>query len=679
MSRCYKCMREYGDNYDMCPYCGYEKSSPAQELYFLAPGTVVANRYEIGISIGSGGFGIMYKAWDRVLEKEVAVKEYYPAGLVNRAPGQKHLTIYSGRGRTEFEHGKQRFLEEARNMAKFDNHPNIVAVYNFFEENNTAYFVMEFLEGTDYKHYIHEQGGKVPLEYAIEVTKVVLKALSEVHKHDIVHRDISPDNIFLCKDGKIKLIDFGTARFSSKEEEVLRSVEVKWEYAPPEQYQKKSKQGPWTDVYAVGAMLYKSVTGVELQSSQDRVDNDQLAEPITLCPEMTEHLNNVILRAMALQPELRFQTAEEFSEALETRGGIRNTKKELKYRKIRRLVSIATISLLVILGVFVCRMVMNQRKAAAAILNEAVITMWIPGDGEENREAYETALEEFRREYPQITLELTYINEDNYESILSDAIANNELPTLFESSGIDGLQAENISSVSEVFKFINTGEYYFLDQYKKFFPEGKQLPLGFTIPVIYRNETMDVEEDIAELVRSGKFLLMKEDYFAYSYLWEDATRIDDFRTLPDSLTDTLPSEKINNPVERFIDNEAACLLGDISANNQIENVMAGYYSIEFLPGENPVGRFVDCYSISANASKDEKAAAIQVLIYLLADNAQDSRYVQSGEALPLRRTMLDTFVNVNTAYTGIQDKLSGLLLPGEYQNKADQLIDIMIR
>ena len=679
MSRCYKCMKEYGDDYDICPYCGHDKNTPAKELYYLSPGTVLAERYEIGISIGSGGFGIMYKAWDRVLEKEVAVKEYYPIGLVNRAPGQKHITIYSGRGRKEFEHGKLRFMEEARNMAKFDNHPNIVSVFDFFEENNTAYFIMEFLEGTDYKHYIEQQGGKVSLEYALEVTKVVLKALSEVHKHEIVHRDISPDNVFMCSDGRIKLIDFGTARFSSKEEEVLRSVEVKWEYAPPEQYQKKSKQGPWTDVYAVGAMLYKAITNTELQSSQDRVEEDHLIEPIKLCPEITENLNNTILRAMALQPELRFQTAEAFLEALEDKGKIRSTKKELKYRKKRRIISIAAISALIGISTLICYRVMNQRKADAAILNDAGITVWIPGDDMENQSAYENALEEFKRDYPQITLDITFVNEESYETALKEALAKNELPTLFESSCLDCRNMAQLDSVSDVFKFIETKDYCFLGQYKNYFSQEKQIPLGFMVPVVYRNQTMDMDSSVAELVESGDFLLMKNDYFSYANVFGKGIGVSDFKNMPDRAEDTFELQKCENAVEHFMENGARCLIGDISANNTIEGVMAGYYSVEILSGEKTVGRFVDCYSINADATKDEKAAAVQVLVYLLSDVAQDVRYVQSGYALPIKQSVLNTFVNVNTAYSGLQKKLDGMLMPGEYQKRADELVDSILQ
>ncbi len=667
-------MKEYDEDFDMCPYCGYEKNAPADKLYFLSPGVVLADRYEIGVSIGSGGFGIMYKAWDRVLEKVVAVKEYYPMGLVNRAPGQQHLTIYSGNGRKEFFHGKTRFLEEAKNMAKFDNHPNIVSVFDFFEENNTAYFVMEFLQGTDYKQYIAEQGGTVPLEFAVEITRTVLKALEEVHRHGIVHRDISPDNVFLCQDGKIKLIDFGTARFSSTEEE-LRSVEVKWEFAPPEQYQKKSRQGPWTDIYAVGAMLYKAVTGVEVQSSQDRVENDQLVPPMQLCKDMDVRLNNIILRAMALQPELRFQTAEEFIAALDSDGKIRNAKEELRQRKIRRLVSIASIAVCVSIGALICSKVMNQRKEDAAVLAETAVTFWIPGDDTENQSAFAGALTEFREVYPQVSLEITYIPEEEYASRLEEALAEDKLPTLFESSPIEVAGEKKLAAVTGVFKYLDTDRYLFMDQYKKYFPSENQIPLAFTAPAIYLNNILNADTAVEELVADGDYLVLEEDLLTFYNIFTEEGAVTDYASLPESFSDREKVQNCCTDAEAFLENEATCLIADTSLNNRIEQVMAGYYSVTFPEADHLVGRFEDCYSISAAASQDEKAAAIQVLVYLLSETAQDARYVQTGDYLPLNRAMYETYVDVNTAFEELQNEFPNMLMPGERQIQVDRLLE----
>lgn len=370
--RCLQCMKEYHSDYEMCPFCGYVQNTEPKELYFLRPGTVIADRYVVGVSIGSGGFGITYKAWDRTLSKIVAIKEYYPAGLVNRVPGEKKMIIYSGSRERECANGKVRFLDEARNMAKFNTHPNIINVYDFFEENNTAYIIMEFLDGENYKEYIKKQGGRVSVDKALEVTRAVLEALSEVHKSGILHRDISPDNIFICRDGRIKLIDFGAARFSSVENAMTRSVILKPGFAPPEQYQTKSKQGPWTDIYAVGATLYRAVTGNVPEESVNRVEDDQLTDPKKFCPELSQNLSIVILRSMAILPELRFQSTADFLNALDSGGNIKDVRKELKFRKMRRLVSIVGVSVVVLTGAIFCLRILNEKNRQRLFWNKPI-------------------------------------------------------------------------------------------------------------------------------------------------------------------------------------------------------------------------------------------------------------------------------------------------------------------
>ena len=147
MIRCLNCMKTFDERFGVCPHCGFLPGTPPKEAYHLYPGTVLNGHYIIGTTVGFGGFGITYRAWDNVLDKMVAIKEFYPNGIVNRVPGEKEVIIYTGNRADEFLNGKIRFLAEARNMARFNTHPNIVNVYEFFEENNTAYIAMEFLDG----------------------------------------------------------------------------------------------------------------------------------------------------------------------------------------------------------------------------------------------------------------------------------------------------------------------------------------------------------------------------------------------------------------------------------------------------------------------------------------------------------------------------------------------------
>lgn len=666
MKRCCQCMREYGDEYDLCPYCGMEKNVRPKELYFLMPGTLIAGRYEIGVSVGSGGFGITYKAWDCTLSKVVAVKEYYPAGMVNRVPGEKELIVYSGSRERECAAGKARLLEEARNMAKFNTHPNIIHVYDFFEENNTAYIVMEFLDGVNYKEYIKEQGGRLPLEKALEVTRAVLSALSEVHKSGILHRDISPDNIFICNDGRIKLIDFGAARFSAEDEDRTRSVILKPGFAPPEQYQTRSRQGPWTDIYAAAATLYRAVTGIAPEESVNRVEEDLLAEPKKFCPEMPDNINNAILRAMALRYELRFRSAEEFKKALDGETSIRNVGRELRTRKIRRALSIALISAASLAGICICLKVVEQRKTAAAVLEPADISIWLCADaGEPPSEKVlimEEALTEFQEEYPQIGLEIRCLEMQEYETELRDAIRQGTEPTLFDSSCLLQEDFPRLEDVSAVFDFISTVDYWFLNRYTRFFPGRKQLPMAFQMPVVYYDTLVNTEgRQVDELVAEGNFMVSREGFLTWYNLYRGEHPVSDYLSLDEAEPALLQVED----KERFLSGESACLIADTSVYNWVQASLPGIYSVGFFDKSGIVGRFQDCFSMNAAASEEEKAAAVQVLVYLLADNAQDVFYVQNGNSLPLNKKIYDAYTEINREFKGLEKSFSEADMTGE--------------
>ena len=204
------------------------------------------------------GFGVTYAGWDEELGIKIAIKEYYPNGLVNRAPGASEVIVLGGEKGEQYYAGLERFLGEARTMARFSANPNCTHVYGFLQENNTAYIIMEYLEGITLKEYLSQfPDQRMELDDAIKVITEVSKGLAAIHKEKIIHRDIAPDNIFICVHGRVKLLDFGAARLSDGEKSKTLSVVLKPGYAPPEQYRAKSRQGPRTDVYALAATLYK--------------------------------------------------------------------------------------------------------------------------------------------------------------------------------------------------------------------------------------------------------------------------------------------------------------------------------------------------------------------------------------------------------------------------------------
>lgn len=311
---CMGCMRQKDDS-GICPYCGYN-TGEAHDPRCLPPGTILNGQYLVGKVLGQGGFGITYIALDLNLETKVAIKEYMPDGLVTRTLGENTVAAYSSSKLEHFEYGMGKFLDEAKMMAKFTDVKSIVSVKNFFKENGTAYFVMDFIEGTNLAQYLQSKGGKIPLYEALDLMTEVIDALAVVHRNGMLHRDISPDNIYLTKDGTIKLLDFGAARYAVGEQSKSLSIILKPGYAPEEQYRSKGVQGAWTDIYATAATLYRMITGQLPPESMDRLNEDELVPPSKLGVTIAPGVENAILKALAVRAENRFQTMEDFKAML---------------------------------------------------------------------------------------------------------------------------------------------------------------------------------------------------------------------------------------------------------------------------------------------------------------------------------------------------------------------------
>ncbi len=282
----------------------------------LKPGVILKERYKIEEVIGAGGFGITYRAWDPLLQSYVAIKEYYPSGIATRSADSSKVCVPVGQEQREYHRGRIRFLKEAQDVARFQSEPNIVSIYDYLEENDTAYMVMEYLHGCTLKQYIREHGGRLDTDHILHICLSVLDALAVVHKAGMIHRDISPENIFICEDLTVKLIDFGAAKQVYLDGEQTMSVVLKPGYAPPEQYAKKDKQGPWTDIYALGATLYFAGTGEKPEESFGRVLEDTIKPVCEVNPEIPRAMSQVIMRAMSVKIEDRYQTVEAMREAL---------------------------------------------------------------------------------------------------------------------------------------------------------------------------------------------------------------------------------------------------------------------------------------------------------------------------------------------------------------------------
>lgn len=268
---CESCFAETAS--ETCEVCGYNKNTAAADPTILPCGSVLMGRYVVGHVIGKGGFGITYLAYDSKMEKTVAIKEFYPFGLAVRSSGSPIVSVTNAEAASVFQNGAEKFYNEAKLVSKFNGNPNIVSVYEFFYENDTVYFSMEYLKGETLKSYVNKHG-TLTAEQAVFVADAVSNALMAAHSSNVLHRDISPDNIMLCDDGTVKLLDFGAARQVMAERSQSLSVILKPGFAPLEQYQKKGRQGPWTDIYSLGATLYYSMTLDTLEDPMTRMEDD---------------------------------------------------------------------------------------------------------------------------------------------------------------------------------------------------------------------------------------------------------------------------------------------------------------------------------------------------------------------------------------------------------------------
>lgn len=628
--RCMNCMKEYEEGPAKCPRCGYVRGTRPREIYHLYPEMELADRYIIGTVVGFGGFGVLYRAWDRKLEHMVAIKEYYPAGMVTRIPGQKEVILYTGKKNDEYKNGLTRFLDEARNTARFSSNPNIVNVFDFFEENGTAYMVMEFLEGVSLKEYISRAGGRLPWQQAVEIGLRIIDALKDVHGAKILHRDLSPDNVFMCDDGKIKLLDFGAARFTGLDDEKTRTIVLKMGFAPPEQYRSKSQQGPCTDIYALGATLYRAITGLTPDESVNRQDSINHNEGDTLKPMsqfvegIPQYLDNAVLRAMALEPTLRFQNVQQMADALQNKKSYADLAREIRRRKRRRAVGIAA-SLMILAAGAAAGLLYSRQQKLIRNLDQVELSVWMPvKDGMDSGQTEQLFLDmsaEFLENYPGVQLDITCISPENYRDRLEEAAGTEEFPSLFESTGLaDELGGRMASLEQEVYERLEQDGAAapvagVLDPQSREVLNPNQVPLGFKASVLYVN---------TELEKTGAEF------------------------------------EADNSGRDFLEAGSRAWVSDTSEFTQVQAHIAGRYAVRPLEnGEVPAG-YTDIWSVNGEAGAVERAAAGRLLYFLLRQPAQDILHLRHDTALPVNEQVYRIYLGVNRELEFVDGQLGEL-------------------
>ena len=309
--RCMKCMHPLTVGETVCPECGRAYGSANAESFALKPGTILEGKYLVGEMLGQGGFGITYIGFDLLLEQKVAIKEYYPmsTGMVSRDGHSTVVWSSAMMGKTGTQKGFDSFLKEARKMAKLGGIPGVVGVKSVFIQNETAYIVMDFIEGETLLKKL-QKNGPMDFDSCVKLMTPIMQALAEVHEHGIIHRDISPDNIMVRPDGKLILLDLGAAKdldIQGNDGSVQSSQMVaKHGFSPIEQYSKSGKVGPWTDIYAMAATIYYCCTGILPPPATDRTIDDTL----TCQPRLTQAQFGILADCMRMRPQDRPQSMD---------------------------------------------------------------------------------------------------------------------------------------------------------------------------------------------------------------------------------------------------------------------------------------------------------------------------------------------------------------------------------
>jgi len=644
MVRCNSCFREYDDSLGLCPHCGYAQGDPAGEAFALTPGTLIANRYTIGGLLGAGGFGIIYKAWDNTLNRVLAIKEHFPSSLVNRLPGETDVILVATKKASEFAHGRNRFLEEARNTAKFNTHKNIVNVYDYFEENNTAYFVMEYLDGQTLDDVLLEQDGPLSYDVCVNIATSICAALRAIHKEKILHRDISPNNIMICRNGTIKLFDFGAARFSA-EVESKASIVLKQGFAPVEQYDRVNRQDPRTDIYALGATLYYAMTGVRPEESTNRKIDDHLADPAAIVPSIPQNVSDTIMRAMAIEQQYRFSSVDEFEKAFLNEKRILSVQMERKKRKRRRVLSIlAAFALVAALSTTSLFLWLRQKNAAT--LPDANLDVWYITTGQEDSdraksEALNNTVNSFCEEYRNVTVNLFPMTADTYASALDEASKIGHLPAVFESTGREE-ESVTLTPLADALDNLADSTYYTTQMEVK-----TRYPTGIVAPVIYVNSvqcTLSSTADMHQISEAcgGRFEIKASAIGMYTSLYGDGAA--NYTVTGTALDD-------------FISRKTDVYLGDSSDYLEIQRSLPGEYTLLMPDVDRSTYRYHTTWSIAA-MDRDSTRSATALVEYFNSDLAQDYQRLQTQSAdIPITKSMLPGFIAIYPELAPLEDYL----------------------
>lgn len=633
--RCLNCFKEIED--DVCPHCGTVNGEFKNKLNCLQPGTTLAEgRYVIGKAINAGGFGIVYKAFDTTLEIIVAIKEFFPSALATRVVGKKDIVIIENTRGLSFSESKESFLLEARIMEKLKGNPNIVFGRDWFEENNTAYIVMEFIEGINVRDFMNmNEDNKLDLESTEWIVKQIINALKDIHKQGYIFRDLTPDNIMITtqldSEGHniIKLIDFGAAvKVNTNVDTATDDIILKPGYAPIEQYVSGGVLGEYTDVYALGATIYRMLTGLVPYESTDR-NNEDILEKITEIDEtIPEYIDKTVMKAMAIDKKIRFQTIDDFEKAFIHDQEVLYPEEELRRLKLRKNAFFGLLMCVCVALFGVTFYIQQQRSVGIKNINITADTISIafPYESEDDKEYLQDIITSYSETNNEITVEVEFIPKSSYESTIK---SKSELPTVFFNDNY--VDVNRLYELDELFDSINLDQYYFLKENTE--KLKYQIPLGFDVAVCYVNINLGDSENPLELTDVNDKVAFNTDYLL---------------SLNDSNIQFATKEQ-------FLNENVAYYVGNLSEWRDVYNKLGGYWTVKPFTNKANI-RLGDYVSISNNATDNQKNAAMLLVYELLSDLAQNDRYIQMNGLAPINKDTCDKFVEFHQEMNFIVDQ-----------------------
>ncbi len=678
---CFNCFNNTG-GYGVCPYCGYVLGTKNTPEFMLQPGMRIWGRYIIGTILGIGGFGVTYKAFDTRLSSIVAIKEFFPQNLSSRMPGEGELRLFMGDSFKNFQIHKQRFVEEGKNLAKFTGDAHIVNVLDSFEDNNTAYIVMEYLEGVTLKEYMLQSGGVIEYIRATEIMKELLEGLKTIHLKGIIHRDISPDNIYVLRDGCVKILDFGAARFAAKEE-WTQSVVVKKGYAPPEQYRNNMRQSEQTDLYAAGATFYKMLTGKTPEESIERAEKDTLQRPSKIISAIDAQTDKFIMKSIALKPELRFKNADAMLAALSGATGFDYPEEELKKIKRRRglLTGVAALMIISVLGLIgyrlangqsaVPQIVRVQNTLADENIQPDTITMWVSEHDNETG-VYDQLAQEFMLAYPEHKVIVETVDWDQFEAMYDG--------NLEDMPDISTNYFDERADLTLLINGLDTNDYYGFEEYKREIEDGdevRSIHTGFEIDFLVASNDLKNDENfyfpsvIDSVDTYTKFATQFDDVRMYDTLKIFAYYESDILDYDSDLDQQVYKPEVwEDIIRNYL---------DVSIQNQIDNILemesqqdynrdyiqlfngnTRYYNedysyheilsqsqegVSFIPiineeRESVFGDDNNTITVNANSNENKQLVAMQFIHFILSEKGQTILNIQNSRDLPVNKAAM---------------------------------------